>query len=159
MCFGEILLCYKNICLWFYNKRFCNKKGGLFVPDPVLSRYLGFAALLQPVFKAGFENARLQWYNWWSQEAGTHSALELCFSSFNVHLNCLGTLLKYRFWVWAWGSAFVTWSQLILVLLTFHPLDPSFLFLWPAFLFLDVSDTCSHLVDTSIHHWDSSATL
>ena len=39
------------------------KKGGLFVPDPVLSRYLGFAALLQPVFKAGFENARLQWYN------------------------------------------------------------------------------------------------
>ena len=30
-----ILLCYRISCLWFCNKRFCNKKGALFVLNPV----------------------------------------------------------------------------------------------------------------------------
>ena len=29
-----LLLCYRIACLWFWNKRFCNKTGVLFVPDP-----------------------------------------------------------------------------------------------------------------------------
>ena len=35
VCWSVILLCYRVACLWFWNKRFCNKKGALFVLDPV----------------------------------------------------------------------------------------------------------------------------
>ena len=36
VCLSVILLCYRIPCLWLCNKRFlCNKKGVLFVPDPV----------------------------------------------------------------------------------------------------------------------------
>ena len=34
-----VLLCYRVTCLWLCNKRYCNKKGVLFVLDPV---YLQF---------------------------------------------------------------------------------------------------------------------
>ena len=37
VCLSVIWLCYRVTCLWFCNKIFlCNKKGVLFVPDPVL---------------------------------------------------------------------------------------------------------------------------
>ena len=39
VCLCVILLCYRIICLWFRNERFCNKKGALFVPDPVYFDY------------------------------------------------------------------------------------------------------------------------
>ena len=35
VCLSVILLCYRMTHLWFCNKRICNKKGALFVPDPV----------------------------------------------------------------------------------------------------------------------------
>ena len=35
MCLSVILLCYRITCLWFCNKRVCNKKGVLSVPGPV----------------------------------------------------------------------------------------------------------------------------
>ena len=35
VCLNVMLLCYRITCLWFCNKRFCNNKGALFVPDPV----------------------------------------------------------------------------------------------------------------------------
>ena len=35
VCLSILLLCYRITCLGFYNKSFCNKKGALFVPDPV----------------------------------------------------------------------------------------------------------------------------
>ena len=35
VCLSVILLYYGIACLWFYNTGFCNKKGALFVPDPV----------------------------------------------------------------------------------------------------------------------------
>ena len=31
-----ILLCHRITCLLFCNKKFCNKKGALFVPDPLV---------------------------------------------------------------------------------------------------------------------------
>ena len=35
-----LLLCYRIACLWFWDKRFCNKTGVLFVPDPAFVMYL-----------------------------------------------------------------------------------------------------------------------
>ena len=35
VCLSVILICYRMTHLWFCNKRICNKKGALFVPDPV----------------------------------------------------------------------------------------------------------------------------
>ena len=35
VCLSVILLCYRIACLWFCNRRFCNKKAALFVLDPV----------------------------------------------------------------------------------------------------------------------------
>ena len=36
---SALLLCYRITCLWFFNKRFCNKKEVLFVPDPIYEPY------------------------------------------------------------------------------------------------------------------------
>ena len=46
-----VILCYRITCLWLYNKRFlCNKKGVLFVPDPVFSyNHLYFFAVIFPL--------------------------------------------------------------------------------------------------------------
>ena len=35
VCLSVILLCYRIPCLGFWNERFWNKEGVLFVPDPV----------------------------------------------------------------------------------------------------------------------------
>ena len=43
VCLSVILLCYRITCLWFCNKRFYNKKGMLFVLDPVFLLYKVFA--------------------------------------------------------------------------------------------------------------------
>ena len=51
-CLSVVLLCYRIACLWFCNKGFlCNKKGVLFMPDPVDFRKKGSG-------ERGWENKR-----------------------------------------------------------------------------------------------------
>ena len=48
VCLSVILLCYRMTYLRFYNKRFCNKKGVLFVPGPVYA-YMFKNLLIQDI--------------------------------------------------------------------------------------------------------------
>ena len=41
-----IVLCYRITSLGFCNKRFCNKKGSLFLPDPVFAKHVTDKGLL-----------------------------------------------------------------------------------------------------------------
>ena len=102
VCLSVILLCDRITCVWFCDKRFCNKKGAFFVPDPVENSHHHFPSsfwgtnlqLWSLVLPVTLRRVMACWH--WGADLGFRQKGVLSSRASRVGGNCSGIRLERR---------------------------------------------------------------